>query len=129
MLENINDALIECVKAIGGSKLVGPRLWPEKDVDGAQRYLLDCLNPDRPNHKLSPEHVVLILRIAREKGCHIGIHFLCETLAYSEPHPIEPKDELADLLRQYLAARAAETRKDERLDRLIQQHLGIRSVA
>lgn len=33
------------------------------------------------------------------------------------------------LLRQYLAARAAETRKDERLDRLIQQHLGIRSVA
>ena len=62
-------ALVEAVKALGGSKAVAGKLWPEKPVEAAQRLLLDCLNDDRPAH-LSPDHVLLILRMARQAGHH-----------------------------------------------------------
>lgn len=101
MIESLNDALIASVKACGGSKPVGCALWPEKSADAAQRLLLDCLNDDRPQ-KLAPEQVLLILRMAREKGCHAGMSFLADELSYAEPVPIEPKDEADELRRQVL---------------------------
>ena len=128
MLESLNDALIECVKACGGSKAVGVALWPAKGVEVAQRQLLACLNPER-NEKLGPDEVMHVLRLARERGCHVGMQYLAEALSYAEPVPIEPKDELGDLLRQYLARREEEGRKDARLERLLQQHLGVKAVA
>lgn len=128
MLESLNDALIECVKACGGSKTVGVALWPAKGVEAAQRQLLACLNPER-NEKLGPDEVLHLLRLARERGCHAGMHYLAEALSYAEPVPIEPQDELADLLRQYLAAREERGRKDARLERLLLQHLGVKAVA
>jgi hypothetical protein len=93
-MENLNAALVQCVVACGGSKQVAPMLWPEKTPDSAQRLLLDCLNDDRPAH-LTPDHVLLILRLARGKGFHGGINYLAESLGYSHPAPIEPKDEIA----------------------------------
>jgi len=99
--ESIDDALIECVKACGGSKVVGVALWPAKGIEAAQRQLLACLNPDR-NEKLGPEEVLLILRMARERGCHVGMQYLCAALSYAEPVPIEPKDEADELRRQVL---------------------------
>lgn len=100
--ESINDALIECVKACGGSKAVGVALWPAKGVEAAQRQLLACLNPER-NEKLGPDEVLLLLRLARDKGCHAGMQFLATTLSYAEPVPVEPKDEADELRRQVLA--------------------------
>lgn len=38
--ESVNDALIGAVKALGGSKQVGPLLWPEKAPDAAERLAL-----------------------------------------------------------------------------------------
>ena len=38
-MDSMNDALIALVKALGGSKVVGPMLWPEKMADAAQRVL------------------------------------------------------------------------------------------
>lgn len=101
MAESFNDALIECVKACGGSKVVGLELWPAKGVEAAQRQLLACLNPDR-NEKLSPDETVHILRLARAKGCHAGMAHLAAELGYSEPVPIEPKDAAAELKRQFI---------------------------
>lgn len=72
--ESLNDALIDCVKAAGGSKQVAPMLWPEKSVDEAARLLCDCLNHDR-NQKLSPDQTLFILKLAKDKGCHIGIEY------------------------------------------------------
>ena len=60
--ESINEALIACVKACGGSKQVGNKLWPEKTIDAAQRHLLACLNEDKPE-RLSPEQLVLLMRM------------------------------------------------------------------
>ena len=67
--DTINAALIECVKCCGGSKAVGSKLWPEKTMEAAQRHLLACLNEDKPE-RLTPEHVLLLMRMGHERGCH-----------------------------------------------------------
>lgn len=117
-MESLNDALIECVKALGGSKQVAPKLWPEKEPEAAQRLLLDCLNEDRPA-KLSPDHVLLILRMCRHIGFHGGIGYILDDLGYAEPVPIEPRDELADLLRQNLELQRAQQKQAERIEHLL----------
>lgn len=102
-METWNDALIECVKAAGGSAIVGRKVFPEKSPESAQRALLDCMNEDRAA-KLSPDQVKLVLKLARERGFHGGIAFLLSDLGYSPTTPIEPKDEAAELKRQYIEA-------------------------
>ncbi len=99
--EDINDALRAAVKACGGTKAVAVKLWPEKTCAGAQSYLNDCLNPDR-DAKLSPEQTILLLKWAREQGFHGAINYICDDVGYQRPQPIEPEDELAKLLREYL---------------------------
>lgn len=99
-MESLNQALIACITACGGSKQVGPALWPEKTPESAQRLLLDCLNDDRPA-KLSPEQVMFVLRMARSKGFHEGMAFICGDLGYAAPSPVEPRDEVADLMRAF----------------------------
>lgn len=99
-MESFNDALIDCVKACGGSVKVGPLLWPEKPAKAAQTALLDALNEDRPA-KLSPDQVLFILRLSRNKGYHGGIDFINNELGYRPAVPIEPKDEVADLMAKF----------------------------
>jgi hypothetical protein len=106
MSETLNDCLIECVKAAGGSKQVGARIWPEKTIEAAQRHLLNCLNEGKAE-RLTPEQVLLIARLARERGCHDYINFVCGQLSYSEPTPVEPKDAAADLQRQFIESTRA----------------------
>lgn len=105
-MESINDALVDCIKLLGGSKVVGPMLWPEKAADAAQRLLLDCMNPDRPAH-LTPEQMVLLLRKARQQGHHATLEWLLADLGYAKPIPIDPRDEVAELQRQFIAATQA----------------------
>jgi len=114
--ESINDALVECVKACGGSGQVGPKLWPEKPPQAAQRLLLDCLSEDRPA-KLSPEQIMFVLRLARDRGCHVGVEFICSDLGYSQPSPIEPEDERAKLQREYIEAARLMAKLAERIER------------
>lgn len=115
--EDINGALIACVKACGGSKQVGCRLWPEKTVDAAQRHLLACLNEAKAE-RLCPEQLVLLMRMGREQGCHEVMRFIAAALGYAEPLPIEPKDEAAELQRRFIEASAQLARMAERIERL-----------
>lgn len=126
MIESLNAAIVECVKALGGSKQVGPLLWPEKTPDAAQRLLLDCLNDDRPA-KLSPEQVMFVLRLGRARGFHDALNFICADLGYSEPQPIDPKDEVAELLRMNNELRTKLLQSSERIERLLGP--AMRSVA
>jgi hypothetical protein len=99
--ETFNDALIECVKAAGGSKEVGVVLWGQSQgVDAAQRRLLACLNPERAE-KLSLDEIVQVMRMARDRGCHVGMQYLADSLGYTVA-PIEPKDELLELQRRFI---------------------------
>lgn len=116
--ESLDDALVECVKAAGGSKVVGARLWPAKLVDAAQRHLLNCLKEGRAEH-LKPDEVLLILRMAREAGCHTGMAFLAQSLGYAIPQPVEPRDEVAQLQRDFIAANAEMRARAERLEALL----------
>lgn len=126
-MESMNDALIECIKACGGSKVVGAALFPELPPEQAQRSLLDAVNPDRPR-RLSPEHVVLIMRMARKVGCHAGMQFLCAELGYADPQPVEPRDEMADLMRDFNAAVALQGQIAERMEKAAAR-VGLRAVA
>ena len=130
-MDSINDALVAAVKALGGSKVVGAMLWPEKAPDTAQRLLLDCLNDDRPAH-LTPEHVLLILRLARQRGHHEAVTWLLGSLGYAAPPPSEPRDEVADLQRQFIEASRAMQQLAGRIERLQAPGLGepyVRAVA
>lgn len=116
-INSYNDALIECVKTAGGSKKVGALLFPEKTMELAQRLLLACLNDDRPE-KLSPDQALFVMRLAKDAGCHIGIEYLCQSLSYSRPTPIEPKDEMAELQRQFIEASKHISAMAERIEKL-----------
>lgn len=120
--EDIYDALRAAIKALGGTKAVGAKLWPEKTIADARSFLDDCLNKDRPA-KLSPEHVLLLLRWAKDAGFHEAMAYVCAESGYASPQPIEPKDELAELIRRYMArsgeAAALKPVIDERLARLV----------
>ena len=102
-VDRLNDALVSCIKACGGSKAVAPLLWPEKTPEAAQRLLLDCMNDDRPAH-LSNEAMLMVLRMAHGRGCHHGMAYLCERTGYAQPVPITPVDEAAELQRDFVAA-------------------------
>mgnify|MGYP007082279004 CR=1 FL=1 len=120
--ETLNDALIDAIKAIGGSKVVAAMLWPAKaarNIDDARRYLAACLDPERAE-KLSLDEILLVMREARARGCHAPMRFLAQYLSYAEPLPVEPRDELSDLLRQDLEANRETQRRQERIERLLQ---------
>lgn len=117
LAESLNDALIECVKACGGSKVVGVALWPAKGVEAAQRQILACLNPDR-QEKLSPDETLHIMRLARAKGCHAAMEFISSSIGYAAPIPVDPKDEAAELQRQFIEASSKLAAMAERIERL-----------
>ncbi len=100
--ETLIDALRATVDALGGPKVVGSVLWHEMGTDEARRRLLDCLNPDR-QHRLDPDRLVLLLKMARAKGIHTAIAWILAEVGYAAPQPVEPQDEEAELLRQEVA--------------------------
>jgi hypothetical protein len=116
-LESFTDALREAVRACGGSKLVGAKLWPEKAPDAAARLLQDCLNDTRAE-KLSPDQVLLLTRMGRERGCHAVMAFLAIECGYAPPQPVEPEDERAALQREYIEAVKVLAHLSTRIERL-----------
>lgn len=128
--ETLNDCLIACVKAAGGSKQVGHKVWPEKTVDAAQRHLLNCLNEGK-DERLTPDQVILIARLARDKGCHAYAEFVAFSLSYAEPVPIEPKDEADELRRQFIESTRSLAAMAERIEALEKQQAStkVRAVA
>jgi hypothetical protein len=115
--EDLYDALKSAVKCLGGTKAVGIKLWPEKTMSDAQSYLNDCLNKDRLA-KLDPQQVLLLMKWAREAGCHEAMNYFCAEAGYSIPLPIEPEDELTKLLREYLATKKKEATLEPRIEEL-----------
>lgn len=99
MRETVNDALVRLVAALGGIKQVGPVLWPQKEIDAAGRFLNDCLSEQRPA-RLSPEQLVVLFRLGREKGIHIGMEFLCQELDYEAPKAAVREVDIEEAIRR-----------------------------
>lgn len=98
-----NDAIRACVQALGGSKMVGHALWPEKTPDSAGQRLRDSLN-ETLSQKLGLSESLYILRKASDIGCHIGVAHILRTCNYAPPIPIKPEDKRAELQLQILDA-------------------------
>ncbi len=99
---DVNDALKEAVRALGGNKKVGSLLRPELPMEQATNWLRDCLNPER-REKLSPEQAILILRLARQAGYHAAMTFIAGDIGY-EARPVDLADRVAELQRSFVEA-------------------------
>lgn len=121
--ESVYDALGSVVSALGGAKVVAMQLWPEKDPVDAGKLLRHCLNPDRPE-KLSIEQVIWLMKAGRQDNCHDIATYLLRDCGYQDPIPIEPDDERAALMREFVLA----TERMEKLSKQMQR-VGLVKVA
>lgn len=99
--DSLYDALKDCVRALGEPKAVAKAMRPEKTMDDARTWLLNCLNPDRPE-KFDPEQILWILKESRKSGCHAAMAYIARECGYADPQPVEPDDERAALQREFV---------------------------
>lgn len=111
--DDIYSALRGFVSYAGGSKVIGPLVFPKKG-EKAAAWLDDCLNPDRAA-KLDPEELLHMLKLARERGFHGVMHFIGDAVDYTTT-PREPRDELAVLYSQFVESAKALGRLQERIE-------------
>lgn len=97
--EDINSALQGLVAALGGAKVVGSRLYPDLQTEGAARRLLDAINPDRAQ-QLSQTQFLTVLKWGREAGYDGVMYYVADEAGYTRPSPRSPEEERADLQRQ-----------------------------
>lgn len=112
------DALKAIIQHLGGIKRVGPLLFPDKSVDAAARYLLDCVNHDR-QEKLALTQIMMLLRLAHEAGYHTAYAWLSGEIGY-DIKPItrgEEVDRLTTVVEQSTKTLASALATLERLQR------------
>jgi predicted neutral ceramidase superfamily lipid hydrolase len=112
--DNIYKALNVLVSLCGGSKEIASKLWPTKK--DAEKWLSDCLNPDR-SAKLDPEEFMALLRLARERGFHGVMEYIATDSGYARPVPVEPEDETNELRREVRDLLQAANERLERIER------------
>lgn len=115
--ESLNDALAGLISALGGAKRVGPQLRPELPVEQAAGWLRDCLNPTRREH-LTPEQVLMLLRLGRQANVHIAATYILRDTGYADPVPLEPEDERAALQRMFNESVKTQAEILRRMERL-----------
>lgn len=111
--ETLLDAIGADIAAAGGFKIVAGKLWPT-DTNAAAK-LRNALNPDQP-HKLAPDEVLAIKKLAREAGSTATIDFEAENMGFSVTW-INPVDEAEELRRQVKDLLTDVTRKLDRIER------------
>ena len=123
IFEDVDDALRDVVRDLGGTKTVGHWLRPDMAPDAAGAWLKDCLNSDR-REKLSPRQLMAILKRAHDSGLHQLMDFIAGESGYSA-QPMAPSDEIAELQREFISAVKQSQRIAERLDRMMQLPLSV----
>jgi len=99
--ECAEDALKGCIQALGGAKVVGAQLFPDKSIEAAREYLLASLNPNR-NEKLSYTQMMWVFSKAKEAGFHGGFQWFASEIGY-DIKPItraEEVDRLTSVIEQ-----------------------------
>lgn len=111
------DALRATVQALGGYKVVGAKVFPDKTPDAAGRMMSDCCNSAR-QERLKPSQLLLIMRVGREAGVHIlAEHFMGEA-GYRRPEPVVPADEAASIMQRMDELLGTASQLAGRLERL-----------
>jgi hypothetical protein len=110
------EAVKAAVQQLGGAKVVGAMLWPDKTPDAARTRLLDTLNPSR-TERLDLSESLFILRKAAEAGLHAPFQWLAAEVGY-EARPLqrdEAIDRVAAVMEQAANTLAAATQTMQRL--------------
>lgn len=123
--ESPNEALTHIVSVLGGAKKVGERMRADLSVDAAARWVLDCLNPDRPA-QFHPTQVMYLLRAARAVGDHAAMHWWAGECGY-RADAVEPEDEAAELKRKFIESAAHLSKMADRIHAL-ETRADLRSV-
>lgn len=114
--ESPHEALAHVVSVLGGAKKAGSAMRPELSVDAAARWVLDCLNPDRPA-QFHPDQVIWLLRAARRASDHAAMQWWAGECGY-RAEAVEPEDEAAALKRKFIESAANMARLAERIEKL-----------
>lgn len=79
--EDIQDALKDAVKALGGVKKVAGVLWPDKSDRDGSNLLNNCLNTGRPE-KLEISQLMWIFSQAKDIGCNAPFIWFANEIGY-----------------------------------------------
>jgi hypothetical protein len=112
--ETVFDALGADIAAAGGFKAVAGKLWPAQA--NSDTKLRNSINPDQP-HKLCPDEVLQIKRLAREHGSTATVDFEAQQLGF-KPTWIDPADEADELRREVRELLVSVTRKLDRIEKV-----------
>lgn len=115
--DDIYQALMADIQALGGSKTVGSILWPSLKPDKAGEKVANCANRSHAQ-KFDLEDMLLIIREARKNGSYATAFFMASDTGFAEPQPIEPEDEKARLQTEFIQAVKAMERLSSKMDRI-----------
>lgn len=121
--ESYLDALKEDVKAVGGSKAVGQKFWPEKNIEIARNAVNDRLNAERRDRFAEDQERWIMREAVRIRGFSAAICYLCDETDLERPRPKAREDEAARLQRQIVEATHVLKHSLDRLERLTQPPL------
>lgn len=116
--ENVEQALAQCVQALGGAKTVGNMFWADKPMEDARTLLLNCVNPAR-KEKLDYTQIMFLFREAKNVGCYAPYQWFSNEIGY-DARPItkaEEVDRLTSVVEQSTKTLSAALSQLERIQR------------
>lgn len=113
--ETIYDALGADIAAAGGFKAVAAKVWPSVSPATATQTLRNALNVDQP-HKLAPDEMLAIKRLAHEAGSFATVNYEAQALGYRITW-LDPKDEADELRRDVRDLLGVVAKKLDRIER------------
>jgi hypothetical protein len=113
--DTIYDAIGADIAAAGGFKVVAGKLWPSESTSTAATKLRNSINADQP-HKLCPDELLQIKRLAYEHGSTATVDYEAQQLGY-EARWVDPKNEADELRREVRDLLANVTKKLDRIER------------
>jgi hypothetical protein len=124
--DTIYDALGADISAAGGFKTVAGKLWPAESPTTGAAKLRNAINPDQP-HKLCPDEVLQIKRLAKDAGSFATVMYEARELLF-EPQWIQPEDEASRLQKRAADLMEQLQRELKRSNDLLAQSQRVRSV-
>lgn len=124
--DDVYQALSHVVMVLGGAKKVGPMLRGSGvSVDTASKWVLECLNADRPA-EFHPHQVMTLFRMAAQAGDHTAMTWYAGEIGY-QASPVAPEDEIAELQRQFIASAKAQRLMADRIEALVSGTMEMRA--
>jgi hypothetical protein len=114
--EDVEQALTQCVQALGGAKVVGHMLWRDKQMEDARSLLLNCLNSSR-KEKLDYTQVMFLFREAKNAGCYAPFEWYSGEIGF-DARPVtkaEETDRLTSVVEQSTKTLSAALAQLERI--------------